>query len=142
MLINLVTCDPFKTSLVAQMVKRLSTMQETWVRSLGREDCLEKKMATHSSTLAQKIPLTEDSLPPEPPRKPYVWCLLIWSPVTLSKISSSQGLGCFKGNSGLSFSRWCQGKSNVWWGWVIFRVSLCRASVNWPQLPLENLLVS
>ena len=41
-----------RTSLVAQMVKRLSTMQETWVRSLGQEDSLEKEMATHSSTLA------------------------------------------------------------------------------------------
>ena len=40
------------TSLVAQRVKRLSTMRETWVRSLGREDSLEKEMATHSSTLA------------------------------------------------------------------------------------------
>ena len=41
-----------RTSLVAQMVKRLSTMQETWVRSLVREDSLEKEMVTHSSTLA------------------------------------------------------------------------------------------
>ena len=48
------------TSLVAQMVKRLSTMWETWVRYLGREDPLEKEMATHSSTLAWKIPWTED----------------------------------------------------------------------------------
>ena len=39
-------------SLVAQRVKRLPTIQETWVRSLGREDPLEKEMATHSSTLA------------------------------------------------------------------------------------------
>ena len=39
------------SSLVAQMVKRLATMRETWVRSLGREDSLEKEMATHSSTL-------------------------------------------------------------------------------------------
>ena len=38
--------------LVAQMVKRLLAMQETWVRSLGWEDPLEKEMATHSSTLA------------------------------------------------------------------------------------------
>ena len=38
--------------LVAQMVKRLSTMRETWVRSLGWEDSLEKEMATHSNTLA------------------------------------------------------------------------------------------
>ena len=43
-------------SLVAQTVKRLPTMQETRVRSLGREDPLEKEMATHSSTLAWKIP--------------------------------------------------------------------------------------
>ena len=43
-------------SLVAQMVKCLSAMQETWVRSLGWEDPLEKEMATHSSTLAWKIP--------------------------------------------------------------------------------------
>ena len=42
------------------MVKRLSTMQETWVRSLGREDCLEKAMAIHSSTIAWKIPWTEE----------------------------------------------------------------------------------
>ena len=38
------------------MVKRLPTMQETWVRSLGWEDPLEKEMATHSSSLAWKIP--------------------------------------------------------------------------------------
>ena len=42
------------TSLVAQMVKRLPTMRETRVRSLGQEDLLEKAMATHSSTLALK----------------------------------------------------------------------------------------
>ena len=41
-----------RPSLVAQTVKRLSTMRETWVRSLGWEDSLEKEMATHSSTLA------------------------------------------------------------------------------------------
>ena len=48
------------TSLVAQTVKRLSTMWETWVRSLGWEYSLEKEMATHSSTLALKIPWTEE----------------------------------------------------------------------------------
>ena len=37
---------------MAQMVKCLSTMRETWVRSLGREDSLEKEIATHYSTLA------------------------------------------------------------------------------------------
>ena len=41
---------------VAQMVKRLSTMQETRVRPLGQEDLLEKEMAIHSSTIALKIP--------------------------------------------------------------------------------------
>ena len=48
------------TSLVAQTVKRLSTMRETWVRSLDRKDPLEKEMAIHSSTLAWKIPRTEE----------------------------------------------------------------------------------
>ena len=46
-------------SLVAQRVKCLPTMRETWVRSLGQKDPLEKEMATHSSTLAWKIPWTE-----------------------------------------------------------------------------------
>ena len=40
-----------RTSLVAQMVKRLCTMRETWVQSLGREDPLEKEMAAHSSSV-------------------------------------------------------------------------------------------
>ena len=48
------------TFLVAQMVKCLSTMQETRVRSLGWEDPLEKEMAFHSSTIAWKIPWTEE----------------------------------------------------------------------------------
>ena len=48
------------TSLVAQMVKRLPTMWETQVRSLGWEDLLEKEVATHSSTLAWKIPWMEE----------------------------------------------------------------------------------
>ena len=47
-------------SLVAQMVKRLPTMWEAWVQSLGWEDLLEKEMATHSSILAWKIPWMED----------------------------------------------------------------------------------
>jgi len=47
-------------SLVAQSLKRLPGMWETWVRSLGREDPLEKEMATHSSTLALRIPWREE----------------------------------------------------------------------------------
>ena len=46
--------------MVAQTVKRLSTMWETRVRSLGQEDPLEKEMAIHSSTIAWKIPSTEE----------------------------------------------------------------------------------
>ena len=48
------------TSLVAQMVQRLSTKRETRVQSLGREDPLGKEMAVHSSTIAWKIPWTEE----------------------------------------------------------------------------------
>ena len=45
---------------MAQTVKRLPTMQETGVQSLGREDLLEKEMATHSSVLAWEISWTEE----------------------------------------------------------------------------------
>ena len=45
---------------MAQTVKRLPALWETWVRFLGQEDPLEKEMAIHSSTLAWKIPRTED----------------------------------------------------------------------------------
>ena len=47
-------------SLVAQSVKNLPAVQETWVRSLGWEDALEKEMATHSSILAWEILWTEE----------------------------------------------------------------------------------
>jgi len=46
---------------MAQTVKNLPAMQETWVRSLGREDPLEKEMETHSSILAWRIPRTEEA---------------------------------------------------------------------------------
>ena len=49
-----------RASLVVQRLKRLPAMWETWVRSLGREDPLEKEMATHSSILAWRIPWTEE----------------------------------------------------------------------------------
>ena len=52
--------DILRASLVAQRVKRLPAMRETWVRFLGREDPLEKEMATHSRTLAWRIPWTEE----------------------------------------------------------------------------------
>ena len=47
-------------SLVAQMVKNLPVMQDTWAQSLGQEDPLEKGVATHSSILAWRIPWTEE----------------------------------------------------------------------------------
>ena len=47
----------YLTSLVAQTVKCLPTMRETWVQSLGQEDLLEKEMATHSSILTWKNPI-------------------------------------------------------------------------------------
>ena len=49
-------------SLVAQLVKNLSEMQETWVLSLGWEDPLEKGKATHSNILAWRIPWTVESM--------------------------------------------------------------------------------
>ena len=52
--------ETYVHSLVAQMVKYLSTMQETQVQSLGWEDLLEKEMATHSSILAWEIPWKEE----------------------------------------------------------------------------------
>ena len=48
------------SSLVAQRLKHLPAMQETWVQSLDREEPLEKEMATHSSILAWRIPWTEE----------------------------------------------------------------------------------
>ena len=55
-------------SLVAQRVKHLPTIRETLIQSLGREDPLEKEMATHSSTLAWKIPWMD-----EPGRLQSMW---------------------------------------------------------------------
>ena len=58
--VKALVASQLKTSLVAQRIKRLPAMQETWVRSLGSEDLLEKEMATHSSIPAWRIPWTED----------------------------------------------------------------------------------
>ena len=52
-------CHYYRASLVTQKVKNVPVMRETWVRSLGWKDPLEKKMATHSSILAWEIPRTE-----------------------------------------------------------------------------------
>ena len=52
--------ERYRTSLVSQMVKNLSEIQETRIQALGREDPLEKEMASHSSILAWAIPWTEE----------------------------------------------------------------------------------
>ena len=54
------TWDIIGASLVAQMVKNLPAVQETWVRFLGWEDPLHKEMATHSSILTWRIPSSEE----------------------------------------------------------------------------------
>ena len=57
-----------RSSLIAESVKNMPAIQETQVQSLGREDPLEKEMATHSSILAWRIPWIE-----EPGRLPSMW---------------------------------------------------------------------
>ena len=46
---------------MAQLIKSLPAVQETWVQSLGQEDSLEKEVATHSSILAWRVPGTEEA---------------------------------------------------------------------------------
>ena len=60
MYFNFVPRASVQASLVAQMVKSLPAMQETWVRSLGMEDPLEKGIATHSSILAWGVLWTQE----------------------------------------------------------------------------------
>ena len=67
---------------MAQMVKRLPTMQKTRVQPLGREDPLEKGMATHSSTLAWKIPWTE-----KPGKLPSMGSQSPWGQTRLSNFT-------------------------------------------------------
>ena len=54
----------YRASHIAQLVKHLPAMQETWVQLLGREDSVGKEMATHSSILAWRISWTEEILSP------------------------------------------------------------------------------
>ena len=79
----------FRASLVAQMVKNLPAMQETQVRSLGREDPLEKEMATHFSNLAWRILWTEESgvLQSMGVTKSQSWLSVLPSPCDKIKIS-------------------------------------------------------
>ena len=100
-------------SLVAQMVKRLLAMRETWVRFLGREDPLEKEMAIHSSTLTGKIPWTE-----EPDRLQSMGSQRVgrdW----VTSLSLSKGVACVLWFRILNFhfsfcveNWWCRGGAN------------------------------
>ena len=56
----IIVLQGYGASLVAQRLKHLPGMLETWIQSLGREDPLEKEMAPHSSTLAWRIPWREE----------------------------------------------------------------------------------
>ena len=88
------------------MVKRLPTMWETWVRSLGREDPLEKEMATHSSIHAWKIPWTKEpggrqSMGSQRVRHDWAISLLLYLPYVLDmllltspNISEPQSVEC------------------------------------------------
>ena len=79
-------CNGCSRKLVAQLVRNLSAMQETWVRSLGWEDPLEKGMATHSSILAWRIPWTVQSMGSQ--RVRYSWVTFTF---ILSKIKTIKG---------------------------------------------------
>ena len=59
-IVNTLNATELRASLVAQLIKNLPAMQETWIWFLGWEDPLEKGTATHSSVLAWRIPWTEE----------------------------------------------------------------------------------
>ena len=89
---------------MAQTVKRLPTMWETWVRSLRQEDPLEKEMATHSSTLAWKIPWMEEPGRPQSVRSQRVgdnWATSpSWEVQGFSSSSVGKDSACNAGDSG------------------------------------------
>ena len=92
---------------MAQRLKRLPAMQETWVRSLGRGDPLEKEMATHSSNLAWRIPWTEELSGPQSTglqRVRHDWATSLftfmhrrrkWQPTPVFLPGESQGWGAW-----------------------------------------------
>ena len=117
-----------KTCLVVQMVKRLPTMRETRVRSLGWEDALEKEMATHSSTLDWKIPWTEEpgrlqSMGSQRVRHHWVTSgsfflsLETWT-IMITQFWQSPNQKCL-----LCSTRWqsrIREKGGWWWWWLYF----------------------
>ena len=74
--------DSCRDSLVAQLVKNLPAMQETWVRYLGWEDPLEKEIPTHSSILAWEVPPTDE--PAAAAAKSLQSCPTLCDPIDVS----------------------------------------------------------
>ena len=87
-------------SLVAQTIKHLPAMWETWVWSVGQEDPLEKEMATHSSTLAWKIPWTE-----EPGRLQSMWLQRVGHDWAISLTITIQGWSLWLSNVKVKWNR-------------------------------------
>ena len=94
------------SSLVAQLVKNLPAMRETWVWSLGWEDSLEKRKATHSSTLAWRIPWTDHGVP-----KSRALHFTVWKPKRKGTAQEKYNLRLWKSNI-LYFNVWQNG--NIW----------------------------
>ena len=105
--------DGHIATLVAQTVKCLPTMRETWVRFLGREDPLEKEMAIHSSTLAWKIPWTEE-------------------PDRLQSMGSQR-----VGHDWVTSLWWAQICETVAWGWS-FYVMYCFYEIYFLMWPVDS----
>ena len=81
-----------RTSLVTQLVKNLSAMQETWVRSLVWENSLEKGRATHSSILAWRIPPMDCCLPGSSLHGILQARILEWVAISFSREYSNSGI--------------------------------------------------
>ena len=93
-------------SLVAQLVKNPPAMRETWVWSLGWEDPLEKRKATHSGILAWRIPWTDHGVP-----KSWTLHLTVWKPKRKGTVREKYNLRLWKSNI-LYFNVWQNG--NIW----------------------------
>ena len=125
-------------SLMAQTVKCLSTIRETWVWSLGWEDPLEKEMAAHSSTLSWKIPWTEEpgglqsmgsqrvghdwATPPPPPHSQRLWRSQ-WNRMKLAfscffDVPTDVG-NLISGSPAFSKSLKVSGSSQLMYGWSL-----------------------
>ena len=99
----------YRASLVTQMVKNRPAVPETWVRSLGQEDLLEKGIATHSSILAWKIPCTEEAgrlQSMESQRVGYNWSTNTYTPWYHLQVESKV---CVLSCSDVSDSLWSHG---------------------------------